>query len=384
MEKTTNTSMETRLKYVSNSNGRIVYRPRIPMAQRHLIDTDKHGFIKPPIKLGSPTDTDEQILQAYLVAKTSLQSRLAAAQAGPAAENKTMTYIVNQYLESRKFKTLSNKSQKLSENLKKILNHPLQVSNKTITLGDLSIRHVTRPMVRRLADKRLADYKTQGKKGEVQVNREITFLSTATHWAQDHIDNLGINTNPFRIQKFPEKPRDRYPTDDEYWIQYEQAKHISDYLPIVFEITYLVASRSVETLDIKLSDIDPDPVNGGILINRRKGSKNNIINWSPRLYAAYQAAKELHKKHKIASIDAPLIIGSHGQALKQSSLSTAMHRLKERMESKEIGLADVYWRMHDLKRKGISDAKDKNISGHVTEAMKQRYQVKIDRHNPVR
>lgn len=376
--------MEKRLKYVSNSNGRIVYRPRIPANQRHLVETDKHGFIKPPIKLGTPSDTDAAILQAYITVKNSLESRLAAAQAGPDAENKTLRYIVGQYMESTKFKALSSKSQKDAKNLKRILTHPMQAAGHALTLGDISIKHITQPMANRLAEKRLRNYQEAGRKGTAQVNRELTFLHTATAWAMHMIDNLGIHANPFKTDKFKEHPRDRYVTDTDYQIQRKQAEHVADYLPIVFELTYLIASRGVETLDIKLSDIDPNPETGGIFIHRRKGSRDNIINWSPRLFAAYTAAKELHKKRKITAIDAPLIIGRHGQALRKSSLDTAMHRLKKRMESEKIGLGHIFWTLHDLKRKGISDAKDKTIAGHKSEAMRQRYQVKIDRHNPVR
>jgi len=36
----------------------------------------------------------------------------------------------------------------------------------------------------------------------------------------------------------------------------------------------------------------------------------------------------------------------------------------------------MYWTLHDLKRKGISDSENKHIGGHKTEAMRQRYIVK--------
>lgn len=88
--------------------------------------------------------------------------------------------------------------------------------------------------------------------------------------------------------------------DDEYDIQLDVAGDMFDYLPVLFEITYLIASRGVETLDIKLSQIDSDRTTGGIYVDRRKGSDSNIIEWPDRLYEAYQAALKLHQKHKIA------------------------------------------------------------------------------------
>ncbi len=41
------------IPYISISNGRVVYRPRITKKfQGVLIDQDKNGFLRPPIKLG--------------------------------------------------------------------------------------------------------------------------------------------------------------------------------------------------------------------------------------------------------------------------------------------------------------------------------------------
>ena len=57
-----------------------------------------------------------------------------------------------------------------------------------------------------------------------------------------------------------------------------------------------------------------------------------------------------------------------------------MQRLKKKMVKK--GLGEIYWTIHDLKRKGISDAKDKGIGGHKSESMKTRYATKIESFEP--
>jgi hypothetical protein len=49
-----------------------------------------------------------------------------------------------------------------------------------------------------------------------------------------------------------------------------------------------------------------------------------------------------------------------------------MQRLKKKVSP------DVYWSLHLLKSKAISDAKNKNIGGHKSEAMKQRYNTKTE------
>jgi|GEM_PF-1377911 len=362
-------------KYVSESNGRIVYRPRIPKEWQHLIATDKSGFLRPPVRLGKPGDPEAYILNGYLAAKASLEARIGSVK-------HTLRWVIDEYKKSKSFKALAIESQRQAEVLSRILDHPVSIDGKDSTLGDLQITHISKPVVRRLAEKRLDDYQAKGRKGTVQVNREITFLSSATKWAMNYLDNLGLIENPFRIIKFKEEPNRRYVTDEEYEIQYKQAARIAEYLPVIFEITYLVASRGIETLDIKLTDIDPDRNTGGIYVHRRKGSKDNFIEWSDRLYQAYLAAKALHAKHKIASIDAPLILGSHGHQLRKSALDTAMQRLKKLMESE--GLGDIFWSLHKLKSKGVSDARDARIAGHKSEAMRERYKTKIERHKPAK
>lgn len=363
------------LKYAYLSNGRIVYRPRIKPPDRTWIDTDKQGFLKPPIRLGSPKDSQRAILRAYLAAETTVNNLISA-------ERHTLKWMVEEYKKSSHFRNLAAGSQKRAETLENILDQKMIVDGHDTTLGAMSISIITKPTVRRVADKRLESYRERGYDGRAAVNREITFLSTAAKWALENVDQLGITENPFRISKFPEDARERYVEDNEYQIQTKVAGEMYDYLPVLFEITYLVASRGVETLDIKLSDIDPDRETGGIFINRRKGSRSNFIEWSDRLYTAYLAARELHKKHKVAAINAPLIVSSRGKTLTRSGLDSAMQRLKRKM--KEMQLDQVFWTLHDLKRKGMSDAQDDRIAGHKSEQMRERYKVKTERRKPAR
>ena len=46
------------------------------------------------------------------------------------------------------------------------------------------------------------------------------------------------------------------------------------------------------------------------------------------------------------------------------------------------GLASTWWTLHDLKRKGLTEAADKTIAGHRSEAMRQRYNVGLDQVDP--
>ncbi len=66
--------------------------------------------------------------------------------------------------------------------------------------------------------------------------------------------------------------------------------------------------------------------------------------------------------------------------LSKPTLDIAMQRLKANMD--ESGLSAVWWTLHDLKRKGVTEAKDTSISEHKTEAMCQRYNVGLDKFKP--
>lgn len=247
------------------------------------------------------------------------------------------------------------------------------------TLYNLPLTKISKQIFRQIADKRLKIYQQKERKGSVQVNREITFISTALSWATENIQNLPFSQSPLlRLKKFKEPENTIYVSDEQYDLQYKEAANIADYLQPVFELTYLVASRGIETLDIRLSDCSKD----GILVRRRKGSIDNIIQWSERLRAAYDAALLRHKKFNILPDDPFLIIGPGGGQLSKSTLNSAMQRLKKRMEKK--GLGNKRWTMHALKSKGVTDSEDKHVAGHKTEIMRQKYQKKIEKHKAVK
>ena len=86
----------------------------------------------------------------------------------------------------------------------------------------------------------------------------------------------------------------------------------------------------------------------------------------------------LHKKRKVSSVN--LIVSSTGRNITQNTLQSAMQRLKKKMEERD--LAAIYWTAHDLKRKGISDSKDKGIGGHKSERMKAQYNTKMEKFAP--
>ncbi len=356
-------------KYVTVSNGRVVYRPRISREFQNSIPADKYGYLKPPIKLGKVGDSDDQIIRAYVAAKHSIEH-------AKEPERNTLSWLSANYQKSRRFCKLNPVTQKkYGQLLELILSHPLKVKGHEAKLGDLLAGQLTKPKLRQILDNRLKRYQEEGKKGTVQVNRQFASLSAMFTWALQYVEGLGITENPcFGIERFTEKAKDRYVTDKEYEIQYKVAAEVAEYLPVFFEHAYLLASRGVEVRTLKISDV----TDTGYMVHRRKGSKDNIIEWSDRLQVAYQAALLLHQKRKVSSLY--LIVSSTGRNITQNTLQAAMQRLKKKMG--ERGFAHVYWTAHDLKRKGISDSKDKGIGGHKSERMKAQYNTKLEKYAP--
>lgn len=208
-------------------------------------------------------------------------------------------------------------------------------------------------------------------------------------WATEMYEEVA--QNPIRgLRALKENVRDRYVTDSEYHQQLEIAQDVADYLPVVMELTYLFSARGVEITDLEIKhtkQIDDAGV-PVVQVIRRKGSKTTFIERNARVDAAIESAMELHRKRKVSG--KYLVPGVRGAKLHKSTLDEAMQRLKKRMielkitscqsnaNGRDENESPLYWTLHDLKRKGISDSENKHIAGHKSEAMRQRYNVKTE------
>jgi integrase len=163
------------------------------------------------------------------------------------------------------------------------------------------------------------------------------------------------------------------------------------YAPIAMELAYLCRMRLCEVLDLT----DANELSDGLLIKRRKGSRNNITEWSLRLRSAWDSAikkrNEILSKrkqpHPIRPEDRFIFISERtGNKIQTSSLKTAISRISHQSEIKAIeeGIDFVHFTFHDLKRKGVSDTEgDKQkASGHKNASMLQIYDVKIEKVRP--
>lgn len=301
----------------------------------------------------------------------------------------TLAYLCNQYHQSAKFKGLAAKTRSDYEYCRDVL-----CSMKTRIgpdLGALSVHRFTPAMIQRIVDK-TADEGTPSK-----ANHLLRYLRLLFRWG---INRGFCELNPAAgVESAKERKQRRLPTDKDMdaLISYAQAKGCDyptrgvigscpTYLWIVMELAYLCRLRGIEV--VTLTDANETPE--GVLTNRRKGSRDNIVQWTPRLRKAWKAAQERRakiweKRGRATPLKAqyrPLIVSRNGDALRKSAYDSSWQRFIRSAINAEIIDASTRFATHDLKRRGITDTEgnlhDKqHASGHRSPQMMDIYDLSV-------
>lgn len=298
----------------------------------------------------------------------------------------SLAYLFQQFHESDQYRALSLGTQKDYTYCREVLEaFPTKIGKP---LGELAVRKFTPPMVQRIIDK-IAE------SGPSKAAHCLRYLRRAMQWGR----NRGyLEDNPARGLEAPKERKQRRLPDTTVMnnlIMFAQQRGqltsgqpgaCPPYLWIVMELSYLCRLRGIET--ITLTDANELPE--GVLTNRRKGSRDNIVSWTPRLRSAWDTAKfvraQIWEKKKTAvnlrPEGRPIIVGAGGRALSKSGLDTAWQRLIKMAMEEGIMTAEQRFGLHDFKRKGITDTKgtraDKQqASGHKEESMMDVYDLSV-------
>ncbi|MCD5970404.1 site-specific integrase [Pseudomonas quasicaspiana] len=303
------------------------------------------------------------------------------------ADRGTLRYLCDQFHLSDRYKRLASKTHDdycYSRDV--LLDIPTRLGKP---LGDLLVKKFTAALVQRIVD-RLADEGTPSKAAHA-----LRYLRRVLQWGR----NRGfLELNPAQGIEAPvERKRRRLPGHQVMDDLVDRALAFGrlarnekggcpEYLSYVMEISYLCRLRGIET--ITLTDAHELPE--GIMTNRRKGSRDNIVRWTPRLRAAWEGAKAYRakvwtRKATVIPIRADrryLIVASHGGPLRKSSLDTAWQRFILSAISDGTITAEERFGLHDLKRRGITDtvgnrAVKQEASGHRDEAMMDVYDLSL-------
>jgi integrase len=270
------------------------------------------------------------------------------------ALRKTLDWLMNQYLNSPQFesKALETK-RKYQQNAKQIGSTPLKSGE---LFGQVDAERVTPGVIRRYMDARK---NADGNPAPVAANREKAFLSACYSWA---VERDLLSKNPCKeVKRNIESARTRYVEQDEYRRVYNMAEPWP-HIQCAMEFAYLCRMRLGEVLDLKQSDITET----GLLVRRKKGSKDNITLWSPRLEAVVKKSKALPMP-QARPINPYLIRGKKGHKVTESGFNDVWQPLMA--AAVEQGIERFHF--HDLKAAGISDTEGDKLqaSGHKSAAM---------------
>ncbi|AUF99773.1 integrase [Pseudomonas sp. 09C 129] len=299
----------------------------------------------------------------------------------------SLRYMCEQYHESARFKRLSIKSKDDYVYSRGVL---LKIPTKlNKPLGDLAVRKFTPALIQRIIDS-IADEGTPSKAAHA-----LRYLRLVMQWGR----NRGfLDGNPAQGIEAPiERKQRRLPSPAVMQRLIERARELGQlkrgqagacpaYLSYVMEIAYLCRLRGIEVVTLT----DANELAEGVLTNRRKGSRDNVVHWTPRLRAAWEGAKAYRAlvwtRQSTAVPNVPekrnIIVAAHGGALRKSSFDTAWQRFITAALKAGIITPDQRFALHDLKRRGITDTPgtraDKQLaSGHRDGSMLDVYDLSV-------
>lgn len=209
----------------------------------------------------------------------------------------------------------------------------------------------------------------RGKTAPVTANRELALMSHLMRFAV----RIGrCESNPCTtIQRHPEKPRDRYVTNDEYNAVWQQAPA---HMRVLIDLAYLTGQRQAALVNLHRNQLHDD----GIHFEPMKGGRRLIVSWSDNLRAVIGAANQLSD---IASLY--VVCQANGQKYTSSGVQTAWQRLMRQCVAS--GIVDTRYTFHDLRAKAGSDVDDGRLLGHMSDATLKRVYRRAPLHvKPVR
>lgn len=302
-------------------------------------------------------------------------------------DRESLNHLCEQYHDSARFKRLAPKTQHSYTWSRGVLaNIPTKLGKP---LGELAVRKFTPALIQRIID-RIADEGTPSKAAHA-----LRYLRLVMQWGRNrgYLDN-----NPAMGIEAPlERKKRRLPNHDVMdalidraiargLLQRNEKGGCPEYLGYVMELAYLCRLRGIEV--VTLTDENELPT--GILTNRRKGSRDNIVRWTPRLRKAWDNAKayraKIWAKRKTAIPVMPsrrnIIVASHGGPLHKTSLDTAWQRFITLALAEDFITQEQRFGLHDLKRRGITDtvgnrADKQEASGHRDPKMMDVYDLSI-------
>lgn len=299
----------------------------------------------------------------------------------------TLSWLCAEFHLSPQFNKLSlNSKEDYKYSRDVVLMMPTKIKNKNF--GDLSINKLSAPLIQRLIDK-------VAKTHPSKAAHALRYLRRVFRWG--HVRGYCAVEPVLGLEAPQERKRRRLPSEETYkkLLNYavERGKlprgtqgACPEYLSVVMEIAYLCRLRGIEVVTLT----DKNMTEEGLLSNRRKGSRDNITAWTPRLRDVCQKAIAIRaaiwdkRRYPIPADLArrPLIVSCSGAPLSKSGFDTAWQRFIKMAIAEHIVEVSERFALHDLKRKGITDtpgnrADKQQASGHKSASMMDTYDFSL-------
>ena len=269
----------------------------------------------------------------------------------------TLSSLLRKFHDSPKFARLAERTRKDYEAYRKAIDgHKIRAG----TVGGMELSRLSAPWFRALFD---SMHETPTK-----ANHWLRYLRRVFRWGIQ----AGIaRANPLtgveglqerKLAKMPSKPAHA-----------AFLARIDGWLLAACELAYLCRLRRVEVITL----MESAETDAGIVSNRRKGSRDNVTKWSPRLRSAWDLAirerdarwQKLRMAVPMRAEDRPVFVNRQGARMTEDGFSTAFTRAMDAF----VEAGGERFSIHGLKHRGITDSADKRAGGHRTEAMRQRY-----------
>lgn len=309
--------------------------------------------------------------------EATLADLQASLEATRGVDRASLGWLCDEFHGSDQFKRLAEKTREDYDAQRKII---ATYQTKRGMLQDLPYASLTPVFVQKLID-------TIGSEYPSKANHVLRYVRRVYSWGRTR---RGCKTNPAKgVEQAVERKQQRLPKEHAYMALLNHAKaNYPAYLWIATELAFLMRLRGIETVTLD----DTYVLEEGMLTNRRKGSADSVIEWSPRLREAVRAAgaersRIWSKKKMPTPLDPrqrPILVNIHGKPVSRHTLSTLWQTCIKDAIQKGLISPDDRFAIHDAKRKGVTEtvgdkAAKKAGSGHKSDSMLGVYDKSIPR-----
>lgn len=311
----------------------------------------------------------------------------------------TIGYVISKFEKSERFTSLAARTQKDYKDYAKAIRK--FKTKMGCTLDKLYVDRIELPVVQKIIDV-IAQGQPESRPGArdavppypTKANQWLRYLRMLFSWGRRRGHN---KTNPVKgAEQATERKEFKMPSRDAYVIALRHARdggarkaHTAGscppYLWPIMEIAYLCRMRGIEVVDMT----DAHETTEGLRAARRKGSNDNIVRWTPRLRAAWDAVLAIRteilgrKANRGRPIpfrpeDRCVFVNRSGDRLSKGALDQAWQDFMAGLLERGTLKPEQRFTLHGLKHRGVTDTKgtkaDKQLgSGHKSPQMVERY-----------